>query len=450
MKLSTVCLFLHSIYLVIVNAGGISVDMLDATYNWHSVPLLLIDNTRINTKLRLNEHISSNHSLPVSLFHEVQSDLPLDTLKSFLDYHNQCNNFHPFMLLKVSIRMDIDNTTVQSLSSLLRDLEFIRDDMMLRISFNINSIEFFDIKLKVTNMNTFHTEHIVQCNTHIDDTVLTLSMHIKSWNNSRTSIMINHLLGDEYNHTSGGISVEDLDRMNKSLYSPIDSLLHLSELQVSYVPQPGKVDLSVFNAKSSPLSNNEDYVPTVTVSSSTVTNDYGAISNNCSLLGVSHAIILNKVIINSSYTLHSDSSMHDNSHPSTGIRLLCGIYTTEQNHMTRVKAQRLTWGQRCSHFLVFSTATDLSIPSINIPHIGEESYENLWQKVRFIWKYIHYHYLFDFDWFLLSGDDTYVVVENLVEYLSFAEVVTEKSKNAGTYRRLALCKCSRLFIADVR
>jgi len=336
------------------------------------------------------------------------------------------------MLLKVSIRMEIVNSTVQSLSPLLRDLEFIRDDMMLRISFNINNIEFFAIKLKVTHTSTFHTEHVVQCNTRIDDAVLKLSMHIRSWNESRTSTLINHLLSDEYKHSSGGMSVEALDRMNKSLYSPIDSLLHLSELQVSYVPQPDKVDLSVLHTKSSPQSNNEDYEPTETVPSSAATNEYGAINNNCSLLGVSHAVILNKIVLNSSYSLHSSSNMHDNSHPSTGIRLLCGIYTTEHNHMTRVRAQRLTWGHRCSHFLVFSNVTDLSIPSINIPHIGEESYENLWQKVRFIWKYIHYHYLFDFDWFLLSGDDTYVVVENLLEYLSSAEVLAEKSKNAGT------------------
>ena len=62
-------------------------------------------------------HIMAN-ILPVSLFHEVQSHLPLDTLKSFLDYHNQCNNFHPYMLLKIFNRTQIDKSTVQSLSSL--------------------------------------------------------------------------------------------------------------------------------------------------------------------------------------------------------------------------------------------------------------------------------------------------------------------------------------------
>ena len=226
MKLSTVCLFLLSIYLDLINAGSASIDLLDATHPWQSVTLVTIDNKRIDTELRLNEHISSNHSLPISLFHEVKSHLPLDILKSFLDYHNQCNNFHPYMLLKVSIRMEIDNSTVQSLASLLRDLEFIRDDMMLRISFNINNIEFFAIKLKVTHTSTFHTEHVVQCNTRIDDAVLKLSMHIRSWNEFRTSTLINHLLSDEYKHSSGGMSVEALDRaFENMLFIVLDYLV---------------------------------------------------------------------------------------------------------------------------------------------------------------------------------------------------------------------------------
>ena len=50
---------------------------------------------------------------------------------------------------------------------------------------------------------------------------------------------------------------------------------------------------------------------------------------------------------------------------------------------------------------------DLSIPAIKILHIGEESYFNMWQKVRNIWKYICTHYINEFDWFLL-GKYTYI------------------------------------------
>ena len=37
----------------------------------------------------------------------------------------------------------------------------------------------------------------------------------------------------------------------------------------------------------------------------------------------------------------------------------------------------------------------------------------MWQKSRAIWKYINFHYINDFDWFMLGGDDLFVIVENL-------------------------------------
>lgn len=41
----------------------------------------------------------------------------------------------------------------------------------------------------------------------------------------------------------------------------------------------------------------------------------------------------------------------------------------------------------------------------------------MWQKSRAIWKYIDFHYNVegeaDFDWFVLGGDDIFLIVENL-------------------------------------
>ena len=48
-----------------------------------------------------------------------------------------------------------------------------------------------------------------------------------------------------------------------------------------------------------------------------------------------------------------------------------------------------------------------------IKHEGPEEYNNMWQKSRAIWKYINFHYIDDFDWFVLGGDDVFVIVENL-------------------------------------
>lgn len=37
----------------------------------------------------------------------------------------------------------------------------------------------------------------------------------------------------------------------------------------------------------------------------------------------------------------------------------------------------------------------------------------MWQKSRAIWKYINFHYKDDYDWFILGGDDIFLIVENL-------------------------------------
>jgi len=42
----------------------------------------------------------------------------------------------------------------------------------------------------------------------------------------------------------------------------------------------------------------------------------------------------------------------------------------------------------------------------------------MWQKTRSIVAYMYDNYLADFDYFLLSGDDTHVIVENLRNYLA--------------------------------
>lgn len=48
-----------------------------------------------------------------------------------------------------------------------------------------------------------------------------------------------------------------------------------------------------------------------------------------------------------------------------------------------------------------------------IKHEGPEEWDNMWQKSRAIWKYIDRHYKNDFDWFVLGGDDIFLIVENL-------------------------------------
>lgn len=104
-------------------------------------------------------------------------------------------------------------------------------------------------------------------------------------------------------------------------------------------------------------------------------------------------------------------------------RILCAIYTYAK-HREQATAVAETWGWKCDGYFAASTETIPEvydqrqtrmegIGSIDLPHLGPESYDNMWQKTRSILSYMHDYYLDDFDFFFLSGDDTYLIVENL-------------------------------------
>ena len=126
-------------------------------------------------------------------------------------------------------------------------------------------------------------------------------------------------------------------------------------------------------------------------------------------------------------------------HPSAGnvdsdgkaVRIFCGIYTMESSHETNVKATRNTWAKKCDGFIAFSTKEDPLIPSVAILHEGKEAYDNMWQKSRSIWRFIHTHLSEKYDFFLLGGDDMFYIVENLRAYLGSEEITTLRNKEEG-------------------
>ena len=102
---------------------------------------------------------------------------------------------------------------------------------------------------------------------------------------------------------------------------------------------------------------------------------------------------------------------------SRPIRLLCVIYTHPPMHsLARVAA--LTYGRDCDGFLAFSTETIPELGFVHLHHTGPESYGNMYQKVRSIWAYVRKHYSQDYDYFHLGGDDMYVIVENMRQFLA--------------------------------
>ena len=101
----------------------------------------------------------------------------------------------------------------------------------------------------------------------------------------------------------------------------------------------------------------------------------------------------------------------------SGPRLLCLVYTMAENHHSNVRAITETWAPGCDGFVAFSTASDPTLNAISIPHDGPEEYSNMWQKVRSMWRFVAKHYLDDFDWFFIGGEDLYVLPQNLRDYL---------------------------------
>lgn len=127
-------------------------------------------------------------------------------------------------------------------------------------------------------------------------------------------------------------------------------------------------------------------------------------------------------------------------------RLLCIIYTVEKNHYA-VTAVVNTWGGSCAGFLAFSTVEDPSIPTLFVPHEGEESYNNIWHKVASIWMYVSAHYSEDFDYFLIGGDDIYVRVGLLKSYLRSEDIKAANKDGVGLYmgRRFRINETDLLF-----
>ena len=130
----------------------------------------------------------------------------------------------------------------------------------------------------------------------------------------------------------------------------------------------------------------------------------------------------------------------DEEQPRKGMRVMCMILTYSKKHDNNLEAVRRTWGRHCHGFVAFSNLTDPVSSAIATPVFGGERYSNTWQKMRSLWKYTWFHYSNEFDWFLKADDDTFVIWENLMEYLGSKEVQAELEAGKGVYlgRRFAM------------
>ncbi|CAG0898590.1 unnamed protein product [Darwinula stevensoni] len=89
---------------------------------------------------------------------------------------------------------------------------------------------------------------------------------------------------------------------------------------------------------------------------------------------------------------------------SRKVRVLCWVMTQPENHESKARHIKATWGRRCNVLLFMSSKNDSSLPAIALP-VGEGR-EYLWEKTREAFRYIYLHHFQDADWFFKADDDT--------------------------------------------
>lgn len=127
---------------------------------------------------------------------------------------------------------------------------------------------------------------------------------------------------------------------------------------------------------------------------------------------------------------HQAAERMAEAHGKPRAKIFCLVYTVAENH-DRINPILETWGSKCDGLMIASTETDRNLGTVNIPHEGNEEYNNIWQKVRSMWSYIYDNYYSDYDWFHIGGDDLYLIVENLRLFLESDEI--KLAANGGEF-----------------
>ena len=101
--------------------------------------------------------------------------------------------------------------------------------------------------------------------------------------------------------------------------------------------------------------------------------------------------------------------------------LFVGVVTAEKYLNTRALGIFNTWGKEVKDFKFFSSHSQDSglshLPIITLPGINDTQYPPQ-RKVYHMLKYMHDHFIEEFDFFMRADDDVYVKVDKLYEMLA--------------------------------
>ena len=117
------------------------------------------------------------------------------------------------------------------------------------------------------------------------------------------------------------------------------------------------------------------------------------------------------------------ASSRSNAVEQRKVKLMCSVYTYD-GRVKHTNAIWETWGKRCDGFFFASSSSNLTTGHTHLPNKSpvQHEYRGIFQKVRTMMTYMYDNFLEDYDFFHFSGDDTFLIVENLREYLGSSEV----------------------------
>lgn len=86
------------------------------------------------------------------------------------------------------------------------------------------------------------------------------------------------------------------------------------------------------------------------------------------------------------------------------VKILCMVMTHPKNHQKKAIHIKNTWGRRCNKLLFMSSEEDSVLETIVLP-VEKETRDNLWNKTKASFQYVHDNYLEEYAWFVKADDD---------------------------------------------
>ena len=116
-------------------------------------------------------------------------------------------------------------------------------------------------------------------------------------------------------------------------------------------------------------------------------------------------------------------------------RIFCLVLSANARHLTSSKAIVYTWGKRCDRFYFLTRLQNTSIELMMLPKFENTSdvrASNINQYTLDALTYLQQEPMFSsYDWFLRTGDDSFVIVPNLRKLV--AELQVEGSQHPLAY-----------------